>query len=77
MAIGMSIVSELTERAWKHRFSERLAQLFIVTGVAGTEALEDAYAHADHQYSIRDNGTPEHEAGTVHSSLSDDKKSLN
>jgi hypothetical protein len=68
----MSIVSELTERAWKHRFSERLSQLFIVNGIAGAEALEDAYAHADHQYGVRGNGTPEHEAGAVHGSLADD-----
>ena len=73
----MSIVSKLTERAWKHRFSERLAQLFIGNGIGGTEALEDAYAHADYQYGIRGDGTPEHEAGAVHSSLSDDEILLN
>ena len=62
-------MSELTERAWKHRFSERLAWGFIVGGATVTNALEDAFAHADHQYQLRGIATPELEADSILTSL--------
>ena len=62
-------MSELTERAWKHRFSERLARAFIAGGIDADDALEDAFAHADHQYQLRGSRTPEQEADSIFASL--------
>jgi hypothetical protein len=53
-----SVMTELTERAWKHRFAERLSLFFVSRGVAPEDALEDAYAHADAEYAARESGTP-------------------
>ena len=65
-------MSELTERAWKHRFSELLSRAFVAGGIDPTDALEDAFAHADHQYPKRSAGTPEHDARAVYGALKDE-----
>ena len=62
-------MSELTERAWKHRFAERFSCALILGGATAINALEDAYAHADDQYPIRQSDAPEQEADAIFSSL--------
>lgn len=50
------------ERAWKHRFAQTLYEAFCESGLDRAAALEDAYAHADAQYLVRGQQSPEDEA---------------
>ncbi|GAA0561457.1 hypothetical protein [Rhizomicrobium electricum] len=50
------------ERAWKHRFAQTLYEAFCESGLDRAAALADAYAHADAQYLVRGELSPENEA---------------
>lgn len=49
-------------RAWKHRYAQTLYEAFCMSGLERSAALYDAYAHADTQYPLRGEGSPEDEA---------------
>lgn len=62
-------MARLPERIWKHRFAAALGKLFEYQGLSGTDALEDAYAHADDHFPRRTFASPEQDAEAVYRSL--------
>jgi hypothetical protein len=53
---------ELTEEVWKHRFTQGLMVFFVSRGASVENALADARAHAEDEYAVRGDRTPEQHA---------------